>query len=112
MVEYTYSLDSVFGALADPTRRDILSRVSSRQLSISQIAERYNLGFAAISKHLMVLEKAGLVIKYRVGRHQLVRARADALQEASDYLEQYKETWEARLDSLEQFLNEGSDNER
>ncbi|HET6863743.1 MAG TPA: metalloregulator ArsR/SmtB family transcription factor [Candidatus Saccharimonadales bacterium] len=112
MVEYTYSLDSVFGALADPTRRDILSRVSSRQLTISQIAGRYNLGFAAISKHLMVLEKAGLIIKHRVGRRQFVRARADTLQEASDYLDQYKEAWEARLDSLEQYLNESDNNDR
>jgi DNA-binding transcriptional ArsR family regulator len=106
MVEYTVTLDNIFGALADPTRRDILGRISSQQLTISQIAERYNLGFAAISKHLMVLEKAGLVIKHRVGRHQFVRARADALQEANDYIEQYKELWEARLESLEQYLNE------
>ena len=112
MVEYSFSLDSVFGALSDPTRRDILSRVSSQQLTISQIAERYNLGFAAVSKHLMVLERAGLVIKHRVGRRQFVRAKSDALQEANEYLEQYKELWEARLDSLEQYLNESSENDR
>lgn len=112
MVEYTFSLDTVFGALSDPTRRDILHRVSSKQLTISQIAERYNLGFAAISKHLMVLERAGLVIKHRVGRRQFVRARADALQEATDYLDQYREIWEARLDSLEHYLNESDGDDR
>lgn len=106
MVEYTISLDSVFGALSDPTRRDILQRVSAQQLTISQIAERYNLSFAAVSKHLMVLEKAKLIAKRRVGRQQYVRAQVQALKEADDYLEWYRRMWEERLDSLDQYLNE------
>ena len=109
MVEYTVSLDSVFGALADPTRRDILRRVSSRQLTISQLAEHYNLSFAAVSKHLMVLEKAKLIIKHRVGRKQYVRAQGPALQEANDYLEQFRQVWQDRLDALEIYLNESDE---
>ena len=109
MVEYTSSLDSVFGALADPTRRDMLRRVSSQQLTISQLAERYNLTFAAVSKHLMVLEKAKLIIKNRVGRKHYVRAAPGGLQDADEYLEFYRRQWEGRLDSLENYLNEGTD---
>jgi DNA-binding transcriptional ArsR family regulator len=109
MVEYTVSLDNVFNALADPTRRDILRRVSSQQLTISQIAQRYNLSFAAVSKHLMVLEKAKLIIKQRVGRKRYVRAQAPALKEANDYLEWYKQLWSDRLDGLEIYLNESEE---
>ncbi|HET9721556.1 MAG TPA: metalloregulator ArsR/SmtB family transcription factor [Candidatus Saccharimonadales bacterium] len=102
----TVELDSIFGALADPTRRDILRRVARNQLSISQIAQDYNLTFAAVSKHLIVLEKAKLIIKNKVGRRQFVRAYPAGLKDADDYLEFYRQIWENRLDSLGQYLNE------
>lgn len=108
MVEYTSSLDSVFGALSDPTRRDMLRRVSFQQLTVSQLAEKYNLSFAAVSKHLMVLEKAKLIIKRRVGRKQYIQAHTQGLKDADEYFEWYRQTWQDRLDNLEDYLNEGS----
>jgi DNA-binding transcriptional ArsR family regulator len=107
MVEYAASLDSVFSSLADPTRRDILRRVSDRQLSISEIALPYDLTFAAISKHLKVLERARLVIKRRQGKEQIVSIAPQTLKQADDYLEFYRQFWEERLDSLENYLKEG-----
>lgn len=97
-------LDTIFGALADPTRRDILRRVSTHQLTISQLAERYNLTFAAVSKHLMVLEKAKLIIKRKIGRKQYVQASPAGLKDADEYLEFYRRQWQDRLDSLGDYL--------
>jgi DNA-binding transcriptional ArsR family regulator len=109
MVEYTFSLDNTFGALADPTRRDILRRVSSSELSVGQLAGFYDLTFAAVSKHLKVLERARLVIKRRRGRQQMVSLAPRAFADAAEYIEWYRALWETRLDSLEQFLNEGKE---
>ncbi|HUC87568.1 MAG TPA: metalloregulator ArsR/SmtB family transcription factor [Candidatus Binatia bacterium] len=106
MVEYSLDLDSVFFSLADPTRRDILKQVSRRSLSVGQIAKQYNLTFAAISKHLKVLEKAELVIKHRRGKEQIVQLAPQTLKTADDYLKSYREMWESRLDSLENYLKE------
>ena len=83
MVECTLNLNSIFGSLADPTRRDILNRVSQEELSVSEIAEPYQLTFAAISKHLKILEKAHLIIKRRHGKQAMVQASPTALKEAS-----------------------------
>ncbi len=105
MVEYTLYLDSIFSSLADATRRDILRRVSLAELSISEIAAPYNLTFAAISKHLKVLEKAKLIIKKRRGKEQIVHLAPRALSEASDYLLWYQKFQEERLDSLDNYLN-------
>lgn len=104
MVEYALNLDEVFGSLADPTRRDILRRVSKRQMTISEIASRYDLTFAAVSKHLKVLEKAKLIIKRRRGKEQLVQIAPQTIKSANEYLEFYRKFWEERLDSLDEFL--------
>lgn len=106
MVEYTLSLDSIFGSLADPTRRDILQRVSNEELSVSEIAFPYDLTLAAVSKHLKILEKAKLIIKNRRGKQQFVQLAPQALKDADEYLEQYRRVMTARFDSLEQYLNE------
>jgi DNA-binding transcriptional ArsR family regulator len=106
MVEYTLSLDTIFGSLSDPTRRDILRRVSKQELTISEIAKPYDLTFAAISKHLKVLERAALIIKRRRGKEQMVQAVPQALKDADEYLEQYRQLWEERFDRLEALLNE------
>jgi len=106
MVEYTLPLDSVFGCLADPTRRDILERVAARELSIGEIAAEYDLTFAAISKHLKVLEKAKLVIKKRRGKQQMVHMDPQALSGAQDYLKRYEQLWSDRFDTLETLLKE------
>jgi DNA-binding transcriptional ArsR family regulator len=105
MVEYAPSLDSVFGSLADSTRRDILQRVAQAELSVGQIAQPYKLTFAAISKHLMVLERAGLIVKYKRGKEHIVRLSPQALTAANEYLEFYRQHLEQRLDSLDIFIN-------
>lgn len=110
MVEYALSLDEVFGSLADPTRRDILRRVSRRQMTISEIASRYDLTFAAVSKHLKVLEKAKLIIKRRRGKEQLVQLAPQTIKSANEYLEFYRAFWEERLDSLDAYLREEASN--
>jgi len=104
MVEQAYSLDNIFTSLADPTRRDILLRVSNTELSISQIALPYDLSFAAVSKHIKVLEKAKLVIKRKSGKEQIVRLAPNALANAYGYLDEYKRLWGIRLDALEEYL--------
>lgn len=104
MVEYAFSLDNIFGALSDPTRRDILSRISQSALSVGEIAIHYDLTFAAISKHLKVMEKAKLIIKRRKGKEQIVYIAPSALASADAYLEFYRQLWEQRIDSLNEYL--------
>ena len=105
MVEYTLSLDSMFGSLADPTRRDILHRVSRAELSVSEIARPYDLSLAAVSKHLGILERARLIIKRRVGRQQFVQAAPAAIKGAAEYLLTFEQLWTERFDVLESYLN-------
>jgi DNA-binding transcriptional ArsR family regulator len=104
MVEYSNELNGVFGSLSDPTRRDILKRLSKRSLSVGGIANHYKLTFAAIAKHLEVMERAGLVTKTRSGKEQIVSIVPKALASANGYLENYRQIWENRLGSLDIFL--------
>ena len=106
MVEYIMNLDTVFGCLADPTRRDILKRVAKEELSVGEVAQIYSLTFAAVSKHLKVLEKAKLIIKRRRGKEQMVHLAPDAFKDAAEYLQWYGQLWEQRFDSLEALLRE------
>lgn len=108
MVEQTYSLDSVFGSLSDPTRRDILKRIMDSGMNVSEIARHYDLSLAAVAKHLDVLNRAGLVIKTRRGKQQVVSIDPLGLAAANEYLEAYKQLWDKRLDSLGEYLS--SDN--
>jgi len=105
MVEQMYSLNAVFGSLSNPTRRDILKRVSGHSMSVGAIARHYQFSLAAVAKHLEILEHAGLVTKTRQGKEQIVMINPKALATANDYLENYKQLWENRLDSLDQYLN-------
>lgn len=109
MVEYTLQLDSTFSALSDPTRRDVLSRVSRQELSVGEIAKHYDLTFAAVSKHIKVLEKARLIVKRKRGKEQIVRAAPQALADAYSYLDGYKRLWDTRLDALEIYLKESEE---
>jgi DNA-binding transcriptional ArsR family regulator len=106
MVEYTYSLDNVFSALSDPTRRDMLQRLSSAEFTVGQLAKNYDLTFAAVSKHLKVLERARMIIKRKKGKEQIVSIAPQPLADASDYLDWYKKLWENRLDALASYLEE------
>lgn len=106
MVEYTLRLDTIFSSLSDPTRRDILSRVARAELSVGELARCYDLTFAAVSKHLIVLEKAALIVKRKEGKKQMVSLAPYALKSADEYLEQYRRMWQSRFDKLEMLLQE------
>lgn len=106
MVEQNTYLDGLFGSLADPIRRDILRRLISAQFTISQIAQSYDISFAAVAKHLHVLEKAKLIVKQRRGKEQVVSITPQALKDASYYLKQYEALWNQRLDALDNVLKE------
>lgn len=107
MVEYTYQLDSVFTSLSDPIRRDILTRVARYEHSVGELVAFYDVSFAAISKHLKVLESARLIRKRREGKKYMVSLAPGALRSADEYLEQYRQMWQSRFDKLDQLLNEG-----
>lgn len=106
MVEQTIELDSIFHSLADPTRRDILARVARTELSVGDLVQKYDVSFAAISKHLRVLEKAKLIVKRREGKKQMVTLAPGALMTADEYLEQYRQMWEQRYKKLDALLKE------
>lgn len=106
MVEYTLQLDSIFSSLADSTRRDILARVARREYSVGELVAHHDISFAAISKHLKVLEEACLIRKRKEGRKQMVSLAPGALKSADEYLEQYRRMWQSRYDKLDIVLNE------
>jgi DNA-binding transcriptional ArsR family regulator len=96
-------LDATFSALADPTRRAILARLALGEASVNELAEPFEMSQPAISKHLKVLEKAGLVSRARDAQRRMCRIEAQPMAEANDWLEKYREFWEAsyqRLDAL------------
>ncbi len=99
-------MDLIFHALADATRRDILTRVISAEQSISALARRYDMSFAAVQKHVAVLERASLVSKQRRGREQLVHGEPLALRRARSLLDDYEEIWRARTKGIEDLLAE------
>lgn len=97
-------VDHLFQALADATRRDILRRCAWGETSVSRLAEAYPMSFAAVQKHVAVLERAGLVTKQRRGREQLVRTDADAVRRARQALDQLEAAWRGRLDRMSELL--------
>ncbi|HEY0696441.1 MAG TPA: metalloregulator ArsR/SmtB family transcription factor [Micromonospora sp.] len=98
--------DRIFQALADATRRDILARVIRHEESVSGLARHYPMSFAAVQKHVAVLEKASLVTKTRRGREQIVQADMAALRRAARLLDAYEELWRARVSRIDQILAE------
>ncbi len=98
------SLDAVFGSLADPTRRDILRKVAAYNLTVGQIVEYYNISFPAISKHLKILERAGFIIKRKVGRKHFISLAPAAFKDAAEYIDYYTHFWESNLDSLKNYM--------
>ena len=98
------AMDHLFHALADATRRDILRRSARGELSVSRLADAYPMSFAAVQKHVAVLEQAGLVIKQRRGREQLVRTDPDAVDRARQALDQLETAWRERVDRMSRLL--------
>jgi DNA-binding transcriptional ArsR family regulator len=107
MVEYTLQLDTIFHSLSDPTRRDILRRVARCELSVGDLVKHYDVSFAAISKHLKVLQQAGLISKRKEGKKQMVALVPETLKDADAYLEQYRLMWQSRYNKLDSLLREG-----
>ena len=99
-----YNLDHTFAALADPTRRAILARLSEGHATVGELAEPFDMSLPAVSKHLKVLQKAGLIERRRDGRNQICAVQAAPLQDADEWLARYRAFWEGSLDSLAQFL--------
>ncbi|KNC17726.1 ArsR family transcriptional regulator [Arthrobacter sp. RIT-PI-e] len=101
-------VDRLFRALADATRRDIVTRVLVAEFSVSGLAEHYAMSFAAVQKHVAVLERAHLVTKEKRGREQIVRGRVDGVQRARRLLDDYEGIWRRRVDRIGDILAEGA----
>jgi DNA-binding transcriptional ArsR family regulator len=97
-------VDEVFRALADSTRRDILRRCAADEPSVSRLAQAYPMSFAAVQKHVAVLERAGLVVKVRRGREQLVQTDAAAVDGARRALDELAATWRGRVERMSELL--------
>jgi DNA-binding transcriptional ArsR family regulator len=106
------AIDELFHALADPTRRDILRRCIADEPSVSRLAQAYPMSFAAVQKHVAVLERAGLVTKERRGREQLVRTDAGAVGRARRALDELEATWRGRVERMADLLAEGAERQR
>ena len=106
MVEYSSRLlDRTFGALADPTRRRILAQLARGGECVTNLARPHAMSLAAVSKHLIVLEKAGLVKRRRDGRVHSLRLEAKPMQEAQAWINRYREFWEGNVDRFEKYLD-------
>jgi DNA-binding transcriptional ArsR family regulator len=97
-------LSSTFAALSDPTRRAILARLALGETSVSKLAAPFAMSLPAVSKHLKVLERAGLITRGRDAQMRPCKIEVNALKEADDWLEEYRRLWEQRLDRLEDYL--------
>jgi DNA-binding transcriptional ArsR family regulator len=105
-----YDLGATFAALADPTRRAILERLSDGEATVNELADRFPITVQAVSKHLRVLERAGLVQRGRTAQHRPSRLRAAPLREAADWLQDYRRFWQESFDQLDERLRgEGGD---
>ncbi|MBD1838300.1 winged helix-turn-helix transcriptional regulator [Coleofasciculus sp. FACHB-64] len=99
-------LSVTFAALADPTRRAILAHLAKGEASVTELAEPFEMSLPAISKHLKVLERAGLIARGREAQWRPCQIKAEPLKDAMDWIEQYRQFWEERLDRLDDYLHE------
>lgn len=106
MVTATDQLSATFSALADPTRRKILAQLTDGECSVTDLAEPFEISLPAVTKHLKVLERAGLVERSKRAQWRPCTLRAEPLKEATEWIEKYRDFWEARLDRLDSYLNE------
>jgi DNA-binding transcriptional ArsR family regulator len=108
----TERLDRAFAALADPTRRAIVARLAKGEASVMELAAPFDISQPAISKHLKVLERAGLVSRGRDAQKRPCRLEAAPLREVTDWLERYRDLWDARFDRLDNLLDELKNKEK
>jgi DNA-binding transcriptional ArsR family regulator len=104
--------DRLFGALADHTRRDIVRRAINAEEGVVELASHYPMSFAAVQKHIAILERAGLVTKERVGRRKVVRTDLERLRVVRRLLDQYEELWRGRIDRMTELIAEAKENDR
>jgi len=102
--------DRIFGALADGTRRDIVRRAIEGQEGVAELAGHYAMSFAAVQKHVAILERAGLVRKVRTGRRKVVRTNREALRIARGLLDRYEDLWLGRVDRMDALVAEAEEN--
>ena len=105
-IRQTIDFDRVFGALADGTRRDIVRRAIAGDEGVAELAGHYPMSFAAVQKHVAILERAGLVAKHRNGRRKVVRTELEALRIAQGLLKRYEDMWRDRFDRMNQLLQD------
>ncbi|HEY3726481.1 MAG TPA: metalloregulator ArsR/SmtB family transcription factor [Solirubrobacteraceae bacterium] len=98
--------DRIFGALGDATRRDIVRRAIEGQEGVAELAARYPMSFAAVQKHVAILERAGLVSKHRSGRRKVVRTNLEGLSVARRLLDRYEELWRERVERMNQLITD------
>ena len=108
-VQTTPDIDRVFGALADATRRDIVARAIAGNEGVTELAKHYPMSFAAVQKHVAVLERAGLVTKQRIGRRKVVRTNPMALSAARRLLDRYEELWRGRIDRMTDLITDAKE---
>ena len=108
----TDHLSTTFAALADPTRRAILARLMSGEHSVTELAEPFNMSMPAVSKHLRVLERAGLIARRKEAQWRRCRIDAAPLKEVANWTERYRRVWEERLDRLDHYLQHVKTKER
>ena len=111
MVNYTVetSLDNTFAALADPTRRAMLTRLSAGSMPVTTLAEPFDVSLPAISKQLRVLQRAGLVTQEKDGRIRRCQLQAGPMKQAVDWIERYRRFWDQQLESLASYLEDGAE---
>lgn len=108
----TDTLSTTFAALADPTRRAILARLAQGEATVKELAEPFEMSLPAITKHLKVLERAGLISRGREAQWRPSRLKAEPLKEAADWVEQYRHIWEQRFNRLDDYLRDLQDKEK
>ena len=112
IVQGTQAIDRLFHALGDPTRRAILARLVSGECSVTELAEPFDMSLPAVSKHLRVLERAGLIARGREAQWRPCRIEAGPLKEVADWTEHYRKFWEQSLNRLDDYLQEMKAKER
>lgn len=105
-------LDTIFAALADPTRRAILARLAEGEATVTELAEPFTMSLPAVSKHLKVLERAGLIARGREAQWRPCRIEAGPLKEVADWMENYRVFWDESYDRLDTYLKELQQEER
>lgn len=108
-MDVAFNPDRAFAALADATRRDIVLRAMTGAEGVAEIAGHYPMSFAAVQKHIAILERAGLVTKCRAGRRKVVQTNMDSLRRARGLLDEYEALWRGRIDRMEDLIDESKE---